>query len=85
LKEFLDTIDFQSKSVLEVGFGPGGNLKNLAWYQFIDRHFILRHQEGEPISPGMEYLIGLPMPITRLLDEMFVEKGGLAKMIFQRT
>ena len=30
LKEFLDTIDFQSKSVLEVGFGPGGNLKHLA-------------------------------------------------------
>ena len=30
LKEFLDAIDFQSKTVLEVGFGPGGNLKHIA-------------------------------------------------------
>jgi SAM-dependent methyltransferase len=30
LKKFLDTIDLQSKVVLEVGFGPGGNLKHLA-------------------------------------------------------
>jgi ubiquinone/menaquinone biosynthesis C-methylase UbiE len=214
LKAFLDTIDFQSKSVLEVGFGPGGNLKHLAmhhapkrifgadvsqkmlevaaknlgmhditlvktdganlpfpdqavdisftvtvlqhntdgrvfkglvqelcrvtktmivimedigeaqigdgdwigrpveiyrsvfaecgfelsnvkflntkfsrsWYQFIYRHFISsRHQEGDPISPAVKYLIGLPMPITSFLDEMFVEKGGLAKMVFQRA
>jgi len=32
LKEFLDTIDVQSKTVLEVGFGPGGNLKHLAMH-----------------------------------------------------
>jgi SAM-dependent methyltransferase len=214
LKEFLDTIDFQSKTVLEVGFGPGGNLKHLArhhapkkifgadvsqkmvevaaknlgihdvtltrtdganlpypdqavdisftvtvlqhntddevfrklvkelsrvtktsivtmedigaaqsgsgdwigrpveiykalfaecgvelmdvrflntkisrsWYEFINRRFISRrHQEGDPISPAMKYLIGLPLPVTRHLDEMFVEKRSLAKMVFQRV
>ena len=30
LKNFLDTIDFRSKTVLELGFGPGGNLKHIA-------------------------------------------------------
>lgn len=30
LKKFLDTCDFESKVVLEVGFGPGGNLKHIA-------------------------------------------------------
>ena len=30
LRRFLDTIDFQSKTILEVGFGPGGNLLVLA-------------------------------------------------------
>ena len=57
-----------------------------SWYEFIERRFISsRHREGEPISPTMKCLIGLPMPITRRLDEMFVEKGGLAKMVFQRA
>jgi ubiquinone/menaquinone biosynthesis C-methylase UbiE len=214
LKEFLDTIDFQSKTVLEVGFGPGGNLKHIAthhapkkifgadvspkmlelaaknlsmhevtlrkidganlpypaqamdisltvtvlqhntdqtafkklvgelsrvtkttivimedigegqsetgewilrpveiyrsvfaecgfrlsnvrflntkitrsWYESIHRRFISsRHQEGDPISPAVKYLIRLPMPVTRRLDEMFVEKGNLAKMVFERA
>jgi ubiquinone/menaquinone biosynthesis C-methylase UbiE len=30
LKRFLDTIDFKSKVILEVGFGPGGNLRHIA-------------------------------------------------------
>jgi ubiquinone/menaquinone biosynthesis C-methylase UbiE len=30
LKKFLDTIDFRDKRVLEVGCGPGGNLKHIA-------------------------------------------------------
>lgn len=29
LRKFLDTISFDGKSVLEVGFGPGGNLKHI--------------------------------------------------------
>lgn len=32
LRKFLDTIDFQNKVILEIGFGPGGNLKHLAKY-----------------------------------------------------
>jgi SAM-dependent methyltransferase len=30
LKKFLDTIDFERKVILEVGFGPGGNLRHIA-------------------------------------------------------
>jgi hypothetical protein len=30
LKRFLDPIDFHSKTVLEVGCGPGGNLRHIA-------------------------------------------------------
>ncbi len=30
LSRFFDSIDFRDKTVLEVGFGPGGNLKRLA-------------------------------------------------------
>src|ERR1700680_2520276 len=30
LRKFLDTIDFQSQVVLEVGIGPGGNLQHIA-------------------------------------------------------
>ena len=29
LRRFLDTIDFQSKTIMEVGFGPGGNLRHI--------------------------------------------------------
>lgn len=55
-----------------------------SWYKSINRHFISPpHQEGDPISPAMKYLIGLPMPITRRLDEIFVEKGNMAKMVYQ--
>jgi SAM-dependent methyltransferase len=30
LCRFLDTIDFSSKTIMEVGFGPGGNLRHIA-------------------------------------------------------
>jgi SAM-dependent methyltransferase len=33
LKRFLDTIDFDSNTALEIGFGPGGNLKHIATYR----------------------------------------------------
>jgi SAM-dependent methyltransferase len=32
LCRFLDTIDFQSKTIMEVGFGPGGNLQHIATF-----------------------------------------------------
>jgi hypothetical protein len=52
----------------------------------MNRRFISpRHQESDPISPAIKCLFGLPMPITRRLDDMFVEKGNLAKMVFQHA
>ena len=30
LRRFLDTINFQSKAIMEVGFGPGGNIRHIA-------------------------------------------------------
>ena len=47
LRRFLDTIDFQSKTIMEVGFGPGGNLRYIATRQ--RPHFIL----GADISQAM--------------------------------
>jgi ubiquinone/menaquinone biosynthesis C-methylase UbiE len=32
LRRFLDTIDFQSKTIMGVGFGPGGNLRHIVTY-----------------------------------------------------
>ena len=32
LCQFLDTIDFQSKTIMELGFGPGGNLRHIATF-----------------------------------------------------
>jgi SAM-dependent methyltransferase len=47
LARFLDTIDFQSKTIMEVGFGPGGNLRHIAIYH--RPHLIL----GADISQTM--------------------------------
>jgi ubiquinone/menaquinone biosynthesis C-methylase UbiE len=55
------------------------------WYQSIQDNFISpRHQEGDPISPAMRFLIGLPIPITRILDEIYREKSNLAQLVFER-
>jgi len=57
-----------------------------SWYDSMQRHFISpRHREGEPIGRGMKTLIGLPIFLNSLLDEMFVEKANLAQMIFLRA
>jgi ubiquinone/menaquinone biosynthesis C-methylase UbiE len=54
------------------------------WYQSIQDHLISpRHQEGDPIRPAMRFLIGFPIPITRILDEIYREQGNLAKMVFR--
>ena len=64
LKDFLDTINFQSKSVLEVGSGPGGNLKHLATYSAPKKIF------GADVSKTMleiatENLRGLPVTLVK--------------------
>jgi len=57
-----------------------------SWYEFVHRRFVSRrHHEGDPISPTVKYLIGLPIPITSRLDDIFVEEASLAKMTFERT
>jgi SAM-dependent methyltransferase len=47
LKHFLDTIDFKSKVVLELGCGPGGNLKHIA------EHHTPRRLLGADVSQTM--------------------------------
>jgi len=47
LDQFLDQIDFQNKKILEVGFGPGGNLLHIAKHQNPKRIF------GADISQAM--------------------------------
>jgi hypothetical protein len=59
-----------------------------AWHRvifaFYKRVIARQHQEGDPMPNAFQYLIGLPMPITRMLDDLFVDKRDLAKMVFHR-
>jgi ubiquinone/menaquinone biosynthesis C-methylase UbiE len=50
-------------------------------------HRVLRkhHEEGEPIGGVLKGLIGLPLPLTAILDRVFVEEQSLAKMTFHRV
>jgi len=52
-----------------------------AFYHRVSRTL---HQEGDPIGITLKSLIGLPMPLTRMLDEIFVEEQDLSKMVFHR-
>jgi len=59
-----------------------------AWHRvvfgFYKRAIARQHREGDPMLKAFQYLIGLPMPITRILDDLFVDKRDLAKMVFHR-
>ena len=56
------------------------------WYQSIQDYLISpHHQEGDPIRPAMRFLIGFPIPITRILDEIWRDSRNLAKMVFERA
>jgi ubiquinone/menaquinone biosynthesis C-methylase UbiE len=59
------------------------------WYEWVVsfyRHFNPKqHREGDPIEVALKCLIGLPISITRVLDEVFNEDHDLAKMIFHRV
>jgi ubiquinone/menaquinone biosynthesis C-methylase UbiE len=58
------------------------------WYKWIFTFYRLfiakQHKEGDPIGVTIKFLIGLPMPIIRILDEIFVEERDLAKIVFCR-
>jgi hypothetical protein len=43
-----------------------------------------RHKEGEPIGIIPQILIASLLPVSRILDDVFVEKKGLTKMVFNR-
>jgi SAM-dependent methyltransferase len=43
-----------------------------------------RHLEGDPISAPFRAAMALPMPLTRILDDVIADKGDLAKMVFSR-
>ena len=69
------------------------NLKiSRTWNLFVGRQYrkIRRFfsnnspKEGEQINPLVNMLIGLPLPFTRILDEIFREEKDLARMIFYR-
>ena len=58
------------------------------WYNLVYcRLFKLykKRKEGEPIGIIPRVLIGLPLPITRLLDKLFTDEQDLAKMTFYRV
>jgi SAM-dependent methyltransferase len=48
------------------------------------RSIIRTHYEGERMATFFRFLIWLPMPITRFLDNIIVDKLDLAKMEFNR-
>ena len=60
-----------------------------AWHHFIFHGLYIRfinkrHKEGEPINFIFRLLIGLPLFVTRYLDDIFVEQRNMAKMVFHR-
>jgi len=58
------------------------------WFEFSWRYYRRflpsQYHEGDPIGPVGKLLIGLPIIISRFLDDLFVEDQNLAKMIFDR-
>ncbi|MGH8666525.1 MAG: class I SAM-dependent methyltransferase [Burkholderiales bacterium] len=52
---------------------------------YYNRFVVRSHQEGDPINPVFRFLIASPMPLTRILDQIFVDEVDLAKMEFRRS
>jgi ubiquinone/menaquinone biosynthesis C-methylase UbiE len=59
------------------------------WYwkiiSYYARFIASQHKEGDPIGGISKALIGLPLPISRVLDRIFVDEADLAKMVFYRV
>ena len=49
------------------------------------RRIARQHHEGDPIAGPLKLVLALPMLITRILDDIFVEDRNLAKMTFHRA
>lgn len=53
-------------------------------FAFYKRRIARRHQEGDPIRGIFKFVLAVPLPVTRVLDDIFVEDRNLAKMVFHR-
>lgn len=56
----------------------------LGWALVSEVFLSKNHKEGEPIGAVPRTLTASLIPITRILDDCFVEKRGLTKMVFNR-
>ncbi len=63
-----------------------------SWHHLICKYFVKfrrliskQHHEGERMGILFKIAIGLPIPLTRILDDIYVEDQNLAKMIFHRV
>lgn len=58
------------------------------WYEFAwrvySRVFGRQHHEGDQINPAGKLLIGLPLAVTRIFDDLQTEAQNLAKLTFMR-
>lgn len=55
------------------------------YYRIYKRFVNRNHQEGEPIGALLKLIIGIPIILTRYLDEFFVDEKDLAKMVFHKV
>jgi SAM-dependent methyltransferase len=56
----------------------------LGWAVVSEIFLSKNHKEGEPIGTVPRTLTASLIPVTRILDDCFVEKRGLTKMVFNR-
>lgn len=55
------------------------------WNDIISQRFLSKkHKKGEQIGLIHRTLVASALPITRILDELFVEKQDLTKLVFHR-
>ena len=50
----------------------------------IYKSFKVDHEEGDPIGPFTRLVLASPMPITKVLDDVFPDDENLAKLVFRR-
>jgi hypothetical protein len=56
----------------------------LGWAVVSEIFLSKNHKEGEPIGVVPQIILSVFLPVGRILDDFFVEKKGLTKMIFRR-
>ena len=56
----------------------------LGWALVSELFLSKNHKEGEPIGVVPQMIVSAILPLSRVLDDFFVEKKGLTKMVFNR-